>query len=58
MSKDKKVTVRVSEKTKESITKRWRALGFRSESEYVLALLKADIPEIDPARHLKGLDDK
>lgn len=56
MSKEKKINIRVSEEVKESITKRWKSLGFGSESEYIMALLKADIPGIDPARHLKGLD--
>jgi len=58
MSKDKIAKTRVSERDKASIDKRWKALGFRSESEYLLALLKADIPAMDPARELKGLDEK
>lgn len=57
MSKEKTVAVRVSEKDKEAIAKRYKSIGFRSESEYVLALIKKDIPAIDPARHLKGLDE-
>ena len=58
MSKEKTLHVRVSESDKASIDKRWKAIGFRSQSEYLLALLKADIPAIDPARQIKGLSEK
>ena len=39
----------------EIIKNRWRELGFVSQSAYMLALLKADNPSMDPARNLKGL---
>ncbi len=55
MPKGKVVHARVTQEDKESIKERWTSLGFWSESEYVLALLRADIPSMDPARKLKGL---
>ena len=55
MARDKMLFVRVSQDEKEIIANRWRGLGFVSQSEYMLALLKADNPGMDPARKLKGL---